>query len=61
MDPQHLTIDALVSRVRAGGVREVILALNPTLEGDGTALHIQSLLADSGVLITRPRLSTATA
>lgn len=52
--PEHLTIDALVKRVRAGGIREVVLALNPTLEGDGTALHVQSLLSDSGVLITRP-------
>jgi len=52
--PEHLTIDALVKRVRAGGVREIVLALNPTLEGDGTALHIQSLLSDTGVLITRP-------
>lgn len=52
--PEHLTIDALVDRVRAGGVREIILALNPTLEGDGTALHIQSLLSDTGVLTTRP-------
>ena len=52
--PEHLTIDALVKRIRAGGVREVVLALNPTLEGDGTALHIQSLLEGSGILITRP-------
>jgi recombination protein RecR len=52
--PEHLTIDALVRRVRAGGIREVVLALNPTLEGDGTALHIQSLLTDAGVLLTRP-------
>jgi recombination protein RecR len=52
--PEHLTIDALEKRVGAGGVREVILALNPTLEGDGTALYVQSLLSDYGVLITRP-------
>lgn len=52
--PEHLTIDALVKRVRAGGIREIVLALNPTLEGDGTALHIHSLLSDTGVLITRP-------
>lgn len=52
--PEHLTVDALLKRVRAGGVREVVLALNPTLEGDGTALYIQSLLADPGVLVTRP-------
>jgi recombination protein RecR len=53
VDPHDLTIDALVRRVRAGGVREVILATNPTLEGDATALHITSLLADSGVTVTR--------
>jgi recombination protein RecR len=52
--PEHLTIDALEKRVGAGGIREVILALNPTLEGDGTALYVQSLLSDYGVLITRP-------
>ena len=54
IDPEHLTIDALVRRVRDGSIREVILALNPTLEGDGTALHIQSLLADLDVSVTRP-------
>ncbi len=54
IEPADLTIDALVRRVRAGGVHEVVLATNPTLEGDGTALHIQSLLADRNVRITRP-------
>lgn len=52
--PEHLTLDALTQRVKAGGVREVVLALNPTLEGDSTALHIQEQLADSGVRVTRP-------
>ncbi|HEY3244749.1 MAG TPA: recombination mediator RecR [Phycisphaerae bacterium] len=52
--PGDLTIDALVQRVRAGGVREVILATNPTLDGDGTSLHIQTALAELGVQITRP-------
>lgn len=51
--PEHLTIDALVSRVRAGGVQEVIMATNPTTEGDGTALYISSLLGPLGVKITR--------
>ena len=37
---------ALVERVRGGTVREVIMATNPTLEGDGTALYISNLLAD---------------
>ncbi len=52
--PEHLTLDSLVRRVRKGNIREVVLALNPTLEGDGTALHTQSLLADAGVRLTRP-------
>ncbi len=54
IEPSDLTLDALVRRVRAGGVHEVVLATNPTREGDGTALHIQSLLADLKVKITRP-------
>jgi len=54
VEPADLTIDALVERVREGDVREVVLATNPTVEGDGTALHIQSLLADLGVKVTRP-------
>jgi recombination protein RecR len=53
MGPEKLTLDALVRRVQRGGVREVILATNPTLEGDGTALYISNLLAESGVQLTR--------
>lgn len=51
--PEKLTLDALVRRVQKGGVREVILATNPTLEGDGTALYISNLLAESGAKLTR--------
>ena len=51
--PERLTIEALVERVRQGGVREVIMATNPTLEGDGTALYISSLLVGLPVEITR--------
>lgn len=51
--PEKLTLDALVSRVQRGIVKEVILATNPTLEGDGTALYVSNLLAESGVKITR--------
>jgi len=54
IEPADLTIDALLRRVRAGGVREVVLATNPTVDGDGTALHIQSLLEGTGVRVTRP-------
>ncbi len=54
VEPEDLTIDALIERVRSGSVREVVLALNPTIDGDGTALHLQSLLHDSDVSVTRP-------
>ena len=53
MGPEQLTVDALLRRVQQGGVQEVILATNPNLEGDGTALYISSLLGDSGVRVTR--------
>jgi recombination protein RecR len=53
MGPDRLTFDALVERVRRGGVREIILATSPTLEGDGTALFASNLLASQGVTITR--------
>lgn len=51
--PDRLTLNALVQRVQRGGVREVILATSPTLEGDGTALFAANLLAGSGVTVTR--------
>jgi len=54
IEPEDLTIDGLVERVRAGSVREVVLALNPTMDGDGTALHLQSLLSEFDVSVTRP-------
>lgn len=53
MGPEQLTIDALLRRIRKDGVREVVMATNPTLEGDGTALFISNLLADLPVKITR--------
>jgi recombination protein RecR len=52
--PEDLTIDALLARVAAGSVREVILATNPTVEGETTALYIARRLADAGVDISRP-------
>jgi len=51
--PDQLTMDGLVERVRAGGVREIIMATNPTVEGDGTALYITNLLAEFPVQVTR--------
>jgi recombination protein RecR len=51
--PDQLTIDALLRRVREGSIEELIMATNPTVEGDGTALHISNLVADLPVRITR--------
>lgn len=51
--PEQLTIDALVARVKSGAVSEVIMATNPTIEGDATVVHLSSRLADTGVKITR--------
>ena len=51
--PENLTLTQLVGRVRRGGVKEVILATSPTLEGDGTALLASNLLAGTGVAVTR--------
>jgi len=51
--PDDLTIDALLKRVRQQQVREIVMATNPTLEGDGTALYISNLLAGEPVTITR--------
>lgn len=51
--PDQLTIDRLLERVRAGGIREVIMATNPTVEGDGTALYLSNLLAEYPVRMTR--------
>ncbi len=51
--PERLTFGPLADRVKRGGVREVILATSPTLEGDGTALFASNILASSNVSITK--------
>jgi recombination protein RecR len=51
--PEQLTIQALVDRVRTGAFKELIMATNPTVEGDGTSLYISNQLAESPVRITR--------
>jgi len=48
-----LAIDDLVGRVAEGGVREVILATNPSIEGEATALYVQQSLAPHQVRVTR--------
>lgn len=51
--PEDLTINQLVQRVRKQGVTELVMATNPTLEGDGTALFITNILQHDNVRITR--------
>jgi recombination protein RecR len=53
VEPGDLTIERLVKRVQKGGVKEIIMATNPNMAGDGTALYISSLLKGTGVKITR--------
>jgi recombination protein RecR len=51
--PESLRLEQLLARVIAGGVREVILATNPSMEGEVTATYVQQLLAETGVKVTR--------
>lgn len=51
--PDDLTVAALVRRVAEGGVREVIVATNPKLEGEATALYLQEQLAAYPVVVSR--------
>ncbi|HXH25954.1 MAG TPA: recombination mediator RecR [Vicinamibacterales bacterium] len=51
--PDDLKIKGLLSRVSAGGVEEVIIATNPTVEGEATALYLARLLKPLGVRVTR--------
>jgi recombination protein RecR len=51
--PDDLAIASLVARVRAGGVGEVVLAVNATMEGQTTAHYLTDQLAGSGARVTR--------
>ena len=51
--PEDLTVEALVGRVKAGGINEVILGTNPDVAGDATALHVARALEGTGVRVTR--------
>jgi recombination protein RecR len=53
IEPDDLTIDALLKRIRGGTIKEVVMATNPNLEGDGTSLYVHSLLNPLNVKITR--------
>jgi len=51
--PDDLTVDSLVGRVQQGSVKEVIVATNPSIEGEATAVLVQRELASSSVPVTR--------
>ena len=51
--PENLRISSLLERVHKGGVREVILATNPTVEGETTALYLLKALKDMDVKVSR--------
>jgi recombination protein RecR len=58
VDPGDLKIAELLERVRAGGVREVVLATNPTTTGEATALHIADALREQAPDVTVTRLAS---
>jgi len=51
--PQELKIAELLERLRQGGVIEVIIATNPTVEGDATALYLAKTIKSLGITVTR--------
>jgi recombination protein RecR len=53
IEPEDLRIQELVERVAKGTIREVILATNPSVEGESTSLYIAELLKPTGVKVTR--------
>jgi len=53
MGPDALRIKELLERLRDGGVREVIVATNPTMQGEATALYLSKVIKPMGVSVTR--------
>jgi len=51
--PEDLKVDALIARLRAGGINEVVLATNPNLEGEATAMYLARLITPLGLRVTR--------
>lgn len=51
--PEDLKIDSLLERLRAGGVSEVIIATNPTVKGETTALYLSRLIKPLGISVSR--------
>ncbi|CUU02641.1 DNA replication and repair protein RecR [Candidatus Thermokryptus mobilis] len=51
--PEDLKIKELISRISAGGVNEVIIALNPSVEGETTSMYVANLIKPFGVKVSR--------
>ena len=51
--PEQLKIKSLIERLKGGGVEEIIIATNPTAEGEATAVYLSKLLKPLGVRVTR--------
>jgi recombination protein RecR len=51
--PEQLHIKALIERLKGGGVEEIIIATNPTAEGEATAVYISKLIKPLGIRVTR--------
>ena len=51
--PEELNISSLMDRCAAGDIHEVILALNPTIEGDATSLYLAGLIGPAGITVSR--------
>lgn len=51
--PDQLQIGSLLRRIKGSGIKEIILATNPSTEGEATAMYIKRALADNDVLVTR--------
>lgn len=53
ISPDDLTIDELINRVKEGGVNEVIMANNPSIDGEATAMYISRMMKPYNVKVTR--------
>ena len=56
LGPNEIGVPALLKRIDSNQFQEVIIATNPTAEGDTTALYIANLLAERGITVTRPAM-----
>jgi recombination protein RecR len=51
--PEQLKLKSLIERLKGGGVEEIILATNPTAEGEATAVYVSKLIKPLGIRVTR--------